>query len=268
MSTPTLLNLPPELQDRIFKALLVEDGITSLQHSFAEPKLSQVCRSLRKETLDVFYHDSTFCIDNDGGHIASMKRLSQTLGHLHSSDLASIRHIRLDWNTRCQGNWKLCFDLKSVPKKHQCLASDVGWSTPGYMVACYITLVPREPWAELSISFPDNALSKVVATPLHERMSEVVLPTLASLLRGGRQHKQLTRPYLKKIAKAWQHTASELLGRSCMEMQSQHLIATGRMTPAAWGNHAYQDYQVQLMLLEQQNKKRLLMARQQQDAMA
>ena len=33
------------------------------------------------------------------------------------------------------------------------------------------------------------------------------------------------------------------------------------------GNHALQDYQMQLMLLEQQNKKRLLMARQEQDTM-
>lgn len=33
------------------------------------------------------------------------------------------------------------------------------------------------------------------------------------------------------------------------------------------GNHALQDYQMQLMLLEQQNKKRLLMARQEQDNM-
>ena len=34
---------------------------------------------------------------------------------------------------------------------------------------------------------------------------------------------------------------------------------------AVGGNHALQDYQMQLMLLEQQNKKRLLMARQEQD---
>lgn len=33
------------------------------------------------------------------------------------------------------------------------------------------------------------------------------------------------------------------------------------------GNHALQDYQMQLMLLEQQNKKRLLMARQEQDTL-
>jgi hypothetical protein len=34
---------------------------------------------------------------------------------------------------------------------------------------------------------------------------------------------------------------------------------------ASGGNHALQDYQMQLMLLEQQNKKRLMMARQEQD---
>ena len=38
--------------------------------------------------------------------------------------------------------------------------------------------------------------------------------------------------------------------------------------PGGGGNHALQDYQMQLMLLEQQNKKRLMMARQEQDSMA
>jgi hypothetical protein len=37
--------------------------------------------------------------------------------------------------------------------------------------------------------------------------------------------------------------------------------------PGGSGNHALQDYQMQLMLLEQQNKKRLMMARQEQDSM-
>lgn len=37
-------------------------------------------------------------------------------------------------------------------------------------------------------------------------------------------------------------------------------------TNGAGGNHALQDYQMQLMLLEQQNKKRLLMARQEHDS--
>ena len=40
---------------------------------------------------------------------------------------------------------------------------------------------------------------------------------------------------------------------------------SGGGAPGAQGNHALQDYQMQLMLLEQQNKKRLLMARQEQD---
>ncbi|KAJ5109760.1 hypothetical protein N7532_002405 [Penicillium argentinense] len=46
--------------------------------------------------------------------------------------------------------------------------------------------------------------------------------------------------------------------------------AIGRpsMQPQNGGNHALQDYQMQLMLLEQQNKRRLMMARQEQDSMA
>lgn len=43
----------------------------------------------------------------------------------------------------------------------------------------------------------------------------------------------------------------------------------GMQTPNGQpGNHALQDYQMQLMLLEQQNKRRLMMARQEQDSMA
>ena len=37
--------------------------------------------------------------------------------------------------------------------------------------------------------------------------------------------------------------------------------------PGGGGNHALQDYQMQLMLLEQQNKKRLMVARQEQEGM-
>jgi hypothetical protein len=40
----------------------------------------------------------------------------------------------------------------------------------------------------------------------------------------------------------------------------------GGAQAAAGSNHALQDYQMQLMLLEQQNKKRLMMARQEQDS--
>lgn len=47
-------------------------------------------------------------------------------------------------------------------------------------------------------------------------------------------------------------------------------VRAGMQTPGGGqhGNHALQDYQMQLMLLEQQNKRRLMMARQEQDSMA
>ena len=53
---------------------------------------------------------------------------------------------------------------------------------------------------------------------------------------------------------------SDLYGANAGQMRM------GQMQPnGAGGNHALQDYQMQLMLLEQQNKKRLLMARQEQE---
>jgi hypothetical protein len=51
------------------------------------------------------------------------------------------------------------------------------------------------------------------------------------------------------------------------EMGPNGMRGPGGQPGAAGGNHALQDYQMQLMLLEQQNKKRLMMARQEQDSM-
>jgi hypothetical protein len=45
------------------------------------------------------------------------------------------------------------------------------------------------------------------------------------------------------------------------------ILELGDDAPQAPINHALQDYQMQLMLLEQQNKKRLMMARQEQDVL-
>lgn len=65
-------------------------------------------------------------------------------------------------------------------------------------------------------------------------------------------------------------------GQPMYPMNPEYYGANGQMgrpggiqTPggAQHGNHALQDYQMQLMLLEQQNKRRLMMARQEQDSM-
>lgn len=64
-------------------------------------------------------------------------------------------------------------------------------------------------------------------------------------------------------------------GQPMYQMNPEYYNANGQMgraggiqTPGTQhGNHALQDYQMQLMLLEQQNKRRLMMARQEQDSM-
>ena len=54
----------------------------------------------------------------------------------------------------------------------------------------------------------------------------------------------------------------------CFQPPSAQLISLTLKRDSSSGNYALQDYQLQLMLLEQQNKKRLLMARQELDAMS
>lgn len=56
----------------------------------------------------------------------------------------------------------------------------------------------------------------------------------------------------------------EMGGQATMRPGAPGAVGVGG---AGGSNHALQDYQMQLMLLEQQNKKRLMMARQEQDSM-
>ncbi|KAM0689173.1 hypothetical protein Q7P36_011250 [Cladosporium allicinum] len=55
---------------------------------------------------------------------------------------------------------------------------------------------------------------------------------------------------------------------SKLQHETSHACSPPMNASINSGNHALQDYQVQALLLEQQNKKRLLMARQEQDSMA
>ena len=60
------------------------------------------------------------------------------------------------------------------------------------------------------------------------------------------------------------YTMNEYYGAAGGPQMAQ--LRAGMQTPSnQQGNHALQDYQMQLMLLEQQNKRRLIMARQEQD---
>ncbi|KAK1824379.1 hypothetical protein LTR12_001217 [Friedmanniomyces endolithicus] len=256
MSSPSLLGLPPELRELILVALLVEVEPISLQQSFTEPAVSRVCRNLREESLSVLYHDNTFCIDNEGGLFEATRKLNSTLARVHPFNIARIRCLRLDWNTHCRANASACFGDQLEPQFHACHWDNTRWSAPLYMVACYLTLTTQEPWV-LSVGFYENTLCKLAAKPLYEGMSAIVMPTLVGPLPVGQRRKQLTPIYFMKLVEAWHSLAGRVLAEKSEELHIQHLAAFGHPQ-----NHALQDYQMQLMLREQQNKKRLLMARQ------
>ncbi|KAK0848605.1 hypothetical protein LTR02_004867 [Friedmanniomyces endolithicus] len=129
---------------------------------------------------------------------------------------------------------------------------------PRYMVACHLTLTTQEPWVELSVGYYYNMLCNMTAKPLYEEISGMVLPTLIGPLSTSQRRKQLMPIYLTKLVEIWQILAARVLAEKSSELQIRRLAAFGHTA----NNHALQGFQMQLMLLEQQNKKRLLMARQ------
>ncbi len=91
----------------------------------------------------------------------------------------------------------------------------------------------------------------------------------AQNLAKNQQRQSMSKPGMQGHGSPMMQSGLELGGSGVPEFfNAQAAMQMGRGGPngnQAGGNHALQDYQMQLMLLEQQNKKRLLMARQEQD---
>ena len=70
MAPPTLLTIPPEMRNRIYREVLVEGRITISGHDQlpTEPPLLRVCRTTRHEALSIYYQENRFrflIVDND-----------------------------------------------------------------------------------------------------------------------------------------------------------------------------------------------------------
>ena len=83
---------------------------------------------------------------------------------------------------------------------------------------------------------------------------------------GGAQGSPMSQPGMDAATGEF-YAAANGGTRMAMQPNAAGAAAAGQAGNTN-GNHALQDYQMQLMLLEQQNKKRLLMARQEQDSMS
>ncbi len=90
----------------------------------------------------------------------------------------------------------------------------------------------------------------------------------AQNLAKTQQRQSMSKPGMQGHGSPIMQSGLESGGSGVPDFFNNPALQMGRGVPngnQAGGNHALQDYQMQLMLLEQQNKKRLLMARQEQD---
>lgn len=112
---------------------------------------------------------------------------------------------------------------------------------------------------------------------------KITLSTSQTAFSGTNDEVPILQPWRIKIASKGNLTGSdpnlptitdsarELIERAVMRDQKRGIppppreLLFGQPVNQGGSNHALQDYQMQLMLLEQQNKKRLMMARQEQD---
>ena len=112
-----------------------------------------------------------------------------------------------------------------------------------------------------------NAFSS--QTPnVQQKSIEVYAQNLAHQQRTALNNHTLAKGMNPSVPQGSPMGQPSLDGSSDIFTGNTNRMPSGAAPAQAQGNHALQDYQMQLMLLEQQNKKRLLMARQEQDSMA
>lgn len=112
-----------------------------------------------------------------------------------------------------------------------------------------------------------NAFSS--QTPnVQQKSIEVYAQNLAQQQRTALNNHTMAKGMNPSVPQGSPMGQPSLDGSSDIFTGNTNRMPSGAAPPQAQGNHALQDYQMQLMLLEQQNKKRLLMARQEQDSMA
>ncbi|KAL8707014.1 MAG: hypothetical protein Q9225_007885 [Loekoesia sp. 1 TL-2023] len=134
----------------------------------------------------------------------------------------------------------------------------------------------------MSVSQAGTDDSPEAASPLNEYFAHQLSHKPISFPRQERQqcHKKQNRPDVTNDKENVQVTISEdladgqtakfdkclkLLRGDDLKLLLPNNLDAGEIHIIEEGSHALQDYQMQLMLLEQQNKKRLLMARQEQE---
>jgi len=234
MAPSLLLDLPPELRERILVALLERNDPIRLQHGFQEPAISKANHQLKIESLAIYYSVNTFSIDNsgyvspgsddtkrrirhrsakggekgrahDGYRDASLEQLRKALNRIHPAHIARIRYIRLEWNAHCKANAANCFDDRPDYAMQRCddTLPGNGWRAPVFMEACNISLIPRKPWATLSISYYENDMCRQAAPPLYEKVKAMVLRSLSRPLPTLQRRQQLSAEYIIKLAEKW-----------------------------------------------------------------
>lgn len=99
----------------------------------------------------------------------------------------------------------------------------------------------------------------------HPHVQEKSIQVYAQNMRQSQQRQSQSKPGMPGQGSPMMHQGMEMGAGDFFGVNPQMQMRGGPAANTTGGNHALQDYQMQLMLLEQQNKKRLLMARQEQD---
>ncbi|KAK3112658.1 hypothetical protein LTR53_010828 [Teratosphaeriaceae sp. CCFEE 6253] len=246
----SFLDLPYELRERIYFDCLVQAEHISLQEDTAVPAIARVSRVVREESLNVYYSNSTFVISTHWAAAETPQLLRDSLRNLGHHHVERIRRLRLELKGYCrfqgrprnycqQAHGPLCcprhigFACFSNEQHrdswHACWLINryrglkVSCVAPVFRIACCITFVPHEPWAQISIQCASFEASETfdadTAAVLQRKMREVLLPSLQGSLPAEHRWKQLNAAYLVQMASLWKVWASRVAEDQIVELR-------------------------------------------------
>ncbi|KAK5701610.1 hypothetical protein LTR97_004426 [Elasticomyces elasticus] len=113
----TLLTLPPEMRNRIYREVLVEGDIYIHTHSRflpIEPALMRVCRQTREEALAIYHKENSFVFDIDENDARNLINWCKSASRRKNSEIAfEVGHSQ---------NWENLMAWAAATFRRECVA--------------------------------------------------------------------------------------------------------------------------------------------------
>jgi hypothetical protein len=256
-----LLDLPEEIEEHVYGFLFAHSPPISLHDGVEEPPISTVCRRTRAASLKVFYMDQRFAISSTFiiNPSATGLRLSPSLP-VNGKVVTQIRRIRLHWTERQahSSTTAVSFYCLSGPAEDS-IPTDINPVSIHDVVVVDVCLKTTAPWYDFVLASRSSRVSTEAQEGMLAHLKRILNNSLGGAIHSSHRRKHFTKAYAVQLFRVCNLWLQQVTCEHRPPRPLPTMTASTATTNPGMDNNALQDYNMQLILLEQQNRQRFLL---------